>query len=125
MLGGIVAATITTAKPETPAYSAALVVQLVAQPGGGGGGTADMYPGATLQTYGASGSLSATLGTLPTLQKDVYDTLVVNPGNLQLGMPALLTASGYNSESMYTGFDLFQITPGTADSLIRVTNTNQ
>jgi hypothetical protein len=136
VLGGVTASTVATAdagiaaadisnlnvtvSPVAPPYASALVAILPTS------NTApSIYPAATIATYGSSGARTATLGTLFRPIADDYDALSVAPGLLQTGVPALLQVSGYSASTSYTGHDLYQIIPGTANSLIQVTKNLQ
>jgi len=121
---GITASNITNlnvnVNPVAPTYASALVAIMPTT------NTApSIYPAASIFSYDSNGARSANLGTLYKPLADDYDTLAVAPGLLQAGVPALLEVSGYSASTSYTGHDLYQITPGTAGSLIQVTKNLQ
>ncbi len=132
VLGGVVASTVPTANAGifanpasnpnavNPPYGGALIANIRA-----GNTRPDVYPGATFVSYDNKGSATATLGSLPRPISDDYDVVAIAPGILQAGSPALLEVSGYSQSPGATGNDLFQITPGTANSLIQVTKNLQ
>lgn len=134
VLGGVVASSVSSANAGLyanplssssavpPPYAGALIASMSTA-----NSPPDIYPSATISSYGGSGSATATLGTLPKLVTDEYDAIAVSPGVLQSGVPALLRVSGFDTDSRggFTGYDLIQITPGTAGSLIQVTTNLQ
>jgi hypothetical protein len=140
VLGGVLASPIPTsfaslvANPTSstnavvPIYGSALIATM--PPGNAAKETpplpGDVFPGTTIASYDGNGALSATLGQLyASLVSDEYDGVTISPGAMQEGMPALLYVSGYSTQTSYIGHDLYKITPGTANSLIQVTNNLQ
>ena len=125
VLGGVAASPVATANPGAPAYASALIALLTT--GTGPLGSSD-FGGATIAGYGSGGTLVTTYAPVlpvPQNQGDTYDGAVLAEGSLQMGMPALLTITGFNNQTGSAAADLFQFTPGTAASIHQVTNNIQ
>ncbi len=119
VLGGTSPSPFSTAVPAAPPDAAAVIAVLSSS-----SSTSDLYTGAAIGSYDASGT-STALGTLPLLNNssDDYSVATISEGPLQAGMPALLVMSGDHNGNPTS--DLYQFTPGTANSLITILKNAQ
>lgn len=115
LLGGIVSAPMPIGNTATPVYGAALVAVF-----SGTGTSASPFAAATLVSADASDT-QTTLGTLPSPAGSQLTSATLTPGLAQLGMPTLLLLNGYSAAIGGPATDLFQLTPGSAGSLKRIT----
>ena len=121
-IGGILPASVPIGN-GTPAFSSVVVINTVgtiASP------AAFTYAGAGLSEYGANGAKTFDYGAFGVQANSgvTFDTAVLASGVVQSGMPAVVQGSG-STNNGNAAQDLWQLTPGTAGSLVRVTSRLQ
>lgn len=117
VLGGVAAAPMPIGNSTTPSYGAAIVAVFDSS-----ATAASPYTKAAINSYDAANA-ATTLGTLPTPTTSQFQGVTLSSGLAQAGQPTLLVLNGYflNNTTGGPGTDLFQVTPGSAGSLTRIT----